>query len=117
MTARCAVHEDVESTAVCSRCGRFMCASCADGVFEGWCVACASRPEARLHVSSGAWVSLGLAVAGVILPPLALVALWRTVLLSRRSMPAEAPVLQSARWIAIASLLLWAAFVVIRALG
>ncbi len=94
-----------------------MCSSCADAVFEGWCVACASRPEARLHISTGAWGSLGLAVGGVILPPLAFVALWRTELLRRRSMPAEAPVLQSARWVAVGSLVFWAGIVIVRALG
>ena len=115
-TARCAVHDEVESTGVCSRCGRFLCAACSDAVHEGWCVACGSRPEARLHISRGARLSLGLAVGGVVLPLLSLVALWR-VMLPGRTTPADAPVVQAARWLAVATLALWAAVIVVRALG
>lgn len=117
MTARCAVHGEVDSTGVCSRCGRFLCASCSDAVHAGWCVGCASRPEARLHISRSAWVSLGLAIAGVALPPLAIVVLWRVVLLPGRMMPADEPVLQAARWVSVAALTLWAAVIIVRALG
>ncbi len=115
-TARCAVHGEVESTGVCSRCGRFLCLACSDAVHEGWCVACGSRPEARLHISRGARVSLGLAVAGVLLPLLSLVVLWR-VMLQGRTTPADAPVVQAARWLAVATLASWAAAIVVRAFG
>lgn len=115
-TARCAVHDEVESTGVCSRCGRFLCAACSDAVHEGWCVACGSRSEARLHISRGAWLSLGLAVGGVVLPLLSVVVLWR-VMLPGRTTPADAPVVQAARWLAVATFASWAAVIVVRALG
>ncbi len=114
--ARCAVHDEVESIGVCSRCGRFLCASCADAVHDGWCVTCGARPEARLHISRGARLSLGLAVGGLVLPLLSLVVLWR-VMLPGRTTPADAPVVQAARWLAVATLASWAAFIVVRALG
>ena len=114
--ARCAVHAEVESTGVCSRCGRFLCVSCADALHDGWCVTCGSRPEARLHISRGAWTSLGLAVGGVLVPLLAIIVLWR-VMLPGRTTPADAPVVQAARWLAVATLASWAALIVARALG
>lgn len=115
-TACCAVHDEVASTGVCSRCGRFLCAACSDAAHEGWCVACGSRPESRLHISRGAWLSLSLVVGGVVLPLLSVVVLWR-VMLPGRTTPADAPVVQAARWLAVATLASWATVIVVRALG
>ncbi len=64
----------------------------------------------------GAWLSLCLAVGGVVLPLLALVVLWR-MRLPGRTTPADAPVVQTARWLAVATLASWPALIVARTMG
>ncbi len=38
--ARCAVHTEVAASAVCARCGNFMCGTCSQGGAQQWCPTC-----------------------------------------------------------------------------
>lgn len=40
--ARCAVHTEAAASAVCGRCGNFMCGACSQGGAQAWCPACVS---------------------------------------------------------------------------
>ena len=76
-SARCAQHTDVEAKDTCSRCGRFVCASCSREEVEGClCAECLARPEVRLGASPRAKRAVWLALVGlhglVILLPVAL---------------------------------------------
>lgn len=106
MTAECSVHVGVEASGACSRCGRFLCGACRDVVREGWCVTCASRPEARLETSRAARVTLTFALVGIAVPVLSIVA-WRRSKGVGPISEADAPVLQGARWLAIATVVGW----------
>ncbi len=106
MTAQCSVHAEVEAAGSCSRCGRFVCVACRDAVREGWCVTCASRPEARLETSGAARTALLLAVIGLAFPVLSIVA-WRSAARGGPVSEADAPVFQGARWLAITTLIGW----------
>ncbi|MER2560782.1 MAG: hypothetical protein ABTQ32_08690 [Myxococcaceae bacterium] len=106
MTASCSLHAGVEATGACSRCGRFVCGACSDVVRDGWCVTCASRPAARLETSPHARATLTLSLLGVALPVLSVVA-WRRSTRAGPISEADAPLLQGARWLAIATLIGW----------
>lgn len=106
MTAACAIHTGVEAAGACSRCGRFVCGACRDAVREGWCVTCASRPEVRLETSRAARVTLTMALVGIAVPVLAILA-WRRSNGVGPISEADAPVLQGARWLAISTMVGW----------
>ncbi|MGV3622066.1 MAG: hypothetical protein ACO1OB_14685 [Archangium sp.] len=67
MTARCAIHFDVDAVGTCKRCGRFACASCmADGAFCSDCAPLAMDPyglNRRLDHFVAAQIALKLILA------------------------------------------------------
>ncbi|WP_164017770.1 hypothetical protein [Pyxidicoccus trucidator] len=67
LDARCATHPQVSATAVCHRCGRFVCDSCARPVENDvLCGDCVWRQALAPEVSSRAWVAFGLGLAGLL---------------------------------------------------
>ncbi|MFP2905908.1 hypothetical protein ACLESD_12785 [Pyxidicoccus sp. 3LFB2] len=67
LDARCAAHPDVSATAVCHRCGGFLCAACTRPV-EGdvLCGGCVWRRALAPEVSGRAWVAFWLGVSGLV---------------------------------------------------
>jgi len=83
-----------------------MCSACVDGRRAGWCASCAGRAEARLEVSSRAKLVLLLAVLGVLVFPAAAVSWWLGRSMTQ-VLEADEPLLEGARWLQGAALLLW----------
>ncbi|MCP3136227.1 hypothetical protein [Pyxidicoccus xibeiensis] len=65
--ARCASHPEVLATAICRRCGSFLCASCARPFEQDvLCEACLGRQFRAPEVSWRAWLAFSLGIAGVV---------------------------------------------------
>jgi uncharacterized paraquat-inducible protein A len=64
--ARCAAHPDAPATALCHRCGAFLCAACSRPYGrDALCPVCATRLALAPEVSLQAWVAFGLGIAGL----------------------------------------------------
>ncbi|MFP2926999.1 hypothetical protein ACLESO_17720 [Pyxidicoccus sp. 3LG] len=64
--ARCASHPEVRATAICQRCGSFLCASCAHPVEQDvLCAPCLARVARAPEVSRLAWLAFALGTGGV----------------------------------------------------